>query len=131
MFGTKPFNPILGETFQSKIGETEIYVEQTCHHPPIMNFYIVNPNFKVYGYEQIEANAGANSITASKKGKLFIELSDKTLYKITKPNLILTGTTMGKRLTYFSEELIIQDMVKKIKLKIKSNIYLYNLTYLI
>lgn len=113
MFGLKPFNPILGETFQSKIGDTEIYVEQTSHHPPIWNFYITNPNFKIYGYEQVEANMGANSITASKKGKLFIELPDKTLYKITKPHFVLTGTTMGKRYTYFSEELIVEDMVKK------------------
>jgi hypothetical protein len=112
MFGLKPFNPILGETFQTKIGDTEIYVEQTCHHPPIMNFYIINPNFKVFGYEQVEANTGANSVTASKKGKFFIELSDKTLYKITKPIFTLTGTTMGKRLTYFTEELIVEDMVK-------------------
>jgi hypothetical protein len=114
MFGLKPFNPILGETFQTKIGDTEVYMEQTSHHPPVMNFYIKNPTFKIYGYEQIEANAGANSVTASKKGKLFIELSDKTLYKITKPNLILIGTTMGKRLTYFTEELIVEDLVRKI-----------------
>ena len=111
MHGLKPFNPILGETFQAKIGDTEIYVEQTSHHPPIMNFYIINPNFKIYGYEQIEANASANSVTAMKKGKLFIELSDKTLYRITKPNMVLTGTTMGKRLTYFTEELIFEDLV--------------------
>ena len=117
MQGLKPFNPILGETFQTKIGNTEIYMEQTSHHPPIMNFYILNKNFKVYGYEQIEANAGANSITAIKKGKFFIELFDEnkkaTKYKISKPNLILTGTTIGKRLTYFTEKLIIEDIVRK------------------
>lgn len=37
----KPFNPILGETFQCKINETFLYSEQTCHHPPIMNFYVI------------------------------------------------------------------------------------------
>ena len=113
MFVSKPFNPILGETFQSKIGNTECFLEQTSHHPPIFNFFMVNPNFKIYGYEQIEASAGANSVTATKKGKLFVELSDKTLYRITKPNLILSGTTMGKRLTYYTEELLVEDLVKK------------------
>jgi hypothetical protein len=119
MHGLKPFNPILGETFQTKIGNTNIYLEQTSHHPPILNFYVINDNFKVYGYEQIEANAGINSITAIQKGNFFIELNgknfkkEKTLYKISRPNMIIKGTTIGKRITYFKEELIIEDLVKK------------------
>jgi hypothetical protein len=36
----KPFNPILGETFQCKINDSMFYFEQTCHHPPILNFYV-------------------------------------------------------------------------------------------
>lgn len=36
----KPFNPILGETFQCKILDSHFYMEQTCHHPPILNFYV-------------------------------------------------------------------------------------------
>lgn len=38
----KPFNPILGETFQCKIGNTKMYVEQTSHHPPIYNFLVLS-----------------------------------------------------------------------------------------
>jgi len=38
----KPFNPIWGETFQCKIGNTKFYAEQTSHHPPIFNFYVNN-----------------------------------------------------------------------------------------
>ena len=36
----KPFNPILGETFQCKINDSMFYFEQTSHHPPIFNFYV-------------------------------------------------------------------------------------------
>jgi hypothetical protein len=36
----KPFNPIWGETFQCKIGDCQIYLEQTSHHPPIYHFYV-------------------------------------------------------------------------------------------
>ena len=46
----KPFNPILGETFQAKTGNTEIYIEQTSHHPPILNYYVKNPSFTAFGY---------------------------------------------------------------------------------
>jgi hypothetical protein len=37
----KPFNPIWGETFQCKIGDTHLYMEQTSHHPPIYHFYVI------------------------------------------------------------------------------------------
>jgi hypothetical protein len=36
----KPFNPILGETFQAIIGEYEIVLEQISHHPPITGFQL-------------------------------------------------------------------------------------------
>ena len=38
----KPFNPILGETFQAKINDCLFYLEQCSHHPPIFNFYVNN-----------------------------------------------------------------------------------------
>jgi hypothetical protein len=111
MTGLKPFNPILGETFQTKIGNTEIYLEQTSHHPPILNFYIFNPKFKCFGYEAIEATTGANSVVADRKGKYFICFKDGTLYKLIRPKLRLTGTTIGKRLTNFLDELVVEDLV--------------------
>jgi len=36
----KPFNPILGETFQGKVGNFLIFMEQISHHPPISSLYI-------------------------------------------------------------------------------------------
>jgi len=36
----KPFNPILGETFQGWINGCPIYCEQISHHPPIGSFIL-------------------------------------------------------------------------------------------
>jgi hypothetical protein len=36
----KPFNPIWGETFQAKIGNSDLYMEQSSHHPPVYNFLV-------------------------------------------------------------------------------------------
>jgi hypothetical protein len=37
----KPFNPILGETYQGNFDDgTEVYCEHTSHHPPITNFFM-------------------------------------------------------------------------------------------
>ena len=35
----KPFNPILGETFECSFGGIPVYTEQISHHPPISAFY--------------------------------------------------------------------------------------------
>lgn len=31
----KPFNPILGETYQARLGRYQVALEQISHHPPI------------------------------------------------------------------------------------------------
>jgi hypothetical protein len=37
----KPFNPILGETYQGEFSDgTQIFIEHTSHHPPIANFFV-------------------------------------------------------------------------------------------
>jgi hypothetical protein len=41
----KPFNPILGETYQGEIGGIPVFVEQISHHPPISAFYMRNDKF--------------------------------------------------------------------------------------
>ena len=40
----KPFNPILGETFESVLSDgSRVYVEQISHHPPISAFQLDGP----------------------------------------------------------------------------------------
>jgi hypothetical protein len=36
----KPFNPILGETFQAYLGGIPLSYEQISHHPPISSYYM-------------------------------------------------------------------------------------------
>lgn len=45
----KPFNPVLGETFQGSINGCPIYMEQVSHHPPIASFYFIGRGYKIYG----------------------------------------------------------------------------------
>jgi hypothetical protein len=81
----KPFNPILGETFQGTIGEYEIALEQISHHPPISGIQIWSetvPNSpKINGHFQHEAHTGISAITGYKNGYLDIEFPDG--YKLT------------------------------------------------
>jgi hypothetical protein len=40
----KPFNPILGETWQARLSDgSSIFLEQICHHPPVSAFHMDGP----------------------------------------------------------------------------------------
>ena len=46
--GKKPFNPILGETFQGHYSGDPIYIEQVSHHPPISYLSIYGNKYKAH-----------------------------------------------------------------------------------
>lgn len=75
----KPLNPILGETLQAQFNDgTEVFCEQTSHHPPVSYFLIYGPNknYRYYGYYNYDAKAGLNSLTILNKGKRYVEFPD-------------------------------------------------------
>lgn len=45
----KPFNPILGETYQGVIDGFPVYGEQISHHPPISSLYMIGRGYKIWG----------------------------------------------------------------------------------
>ena len=51
----KPFNPLLGETFQGHFADgTEIYVEHTAHNPPTDHFDVIGQGFRLFGYYELD-----------------------------------------------------------------------------
>ena len=45
----KPFNPILGETYQCWVDNCPVYFEQISHHPPIAAFYMKGRGYTISG----------------------------------------------------------------------------------
>jgi hypothetical protein len=109
--GDKPFNPILGETYQAKIGDNLIYCEQTSHHPPVLNFFIKNPNFISYGYSALEAHASPNKAGATNNGKFYIKTNDGNLYTYIMPDFKLSGLMIGIRYCNYVTPLVVEDTV--------------------
>ncbi len=75
----KPFNPILGETFEARVGEYKIAIEQISHHPPISYFYFWSKNhdkFKAYGSLEYRPVMGANSAGGHAFGPFYVEFED-------------------------------------------------------
>lgn len=67
----KPLNPILGETFQA-MGQdgAMIYMEQTCHHPPVSHFLIEGPNgaYTMKGWSRHSIKMGMQSANLTSHG---------------------------------------------------------------
>lgn len=85
----KPFNPILGETFQGVIGEYEVGVEQICHHPPITAVEMWNPSNpnspKFSAHTEYAANTGMSEIKVVQTGLqqfYFPDTNQKIVMKI-------------------------------------------------
>ena len=112
----KPFNPIIGETFQCKVGSLDAYYEQTVNHPITTNFYIKEDNdyFKMYGYFITDASINVNWGNAMKLGKFYIKFKDDTLFRIRIPTIILKGLTYGDRLYNFINNCLVEDLTNEI-----------------
>jgi hypothetical protein len=99
----KPFNPILGETFQATYDDgSEVYCEQTSHHPPISHFVVEGNGFKMYGSCVPTASVRGNSLKAQETGKYFVEFEDGTKISFELPYIYVNGMWWGERvMNYF------------------------------
>lgn len=58
----KPFNPILGETYQGFIDGCPIFLEQISHHPPISSFLFCGRGYKMHGIIEPKVVFGLNCV---------------------------------------------------------------------
>ena len=75
----KPFNPILGETFQGHFADgTQVYCEHTSHHPPITNFHMhpADNSYDFWGFYEFTGTMGANSLKSGLRGPNNIRFAD-------------------------------------------------------
>ena len=119
----KPFNPIIGETFQCRIGDIDIYIEQTVNHPITLNIYCKekNNNFIIYGYLITDASVYINTLYSTRLGKCFIKFKDGTLYQIRLPPIFLKGLSMGDRIFNYYNKCLVQDLTNKLCAYIEMN----------
>lgn len=52
----KPFNPLLGETFEYQQDGYSLIAEQVSHHPPITALHCEHPCYTYYGDSQVKSN---------------------------------------------------------------------------
>jgi len=110
----KPFNPILGETFQGMIDNCPIYAEQISHHPPITAFQMVGENFTIHGNLEFTATISFNTVKSRKVGFLTTTFKNSNSVIIGQyPSAVMHGTAMGKRTFEFSDKVYLFDIGNK------------------
>lgn len=114
VYGYKPFNPILGETFQCRVqhedgSPLDIYVEQTSHHPPILNFYIKHELFTLDGYRTSKATGSGNSLTATISGSFNVNFNDGTHITFEYGRFVMGGMLVGTRTSNFEGNFVVTD----------------------
>ena len=73
----KPFNPILGETFDLEVpGKYRYHAEQVSHHPPISAYYLVGRGYKKYGTIEPQISFGINKASGFSSNPHYIEYED-------------------------------------------------------
>ena len=108
----KPFNPILGETYQAKFHDgSQICLEQTFHHPPISHWQVfgVEDCYHFFGYGRWDAGLRGNGMKGSTIGPNIVAFKDGSKISFSLPYLWLSGVLWGDRVAEYLGELKIRD----------------------
>jgi hypothetical protein len=108
----KPFNPILGETYEAKMYDgTSIFCEQTTHHPPASNWQVVGPGniYHYHGRGVGSASARGNTLKGYQIGQNVVDFADGTRITWTLPVLCIHGALWGERTQYYEGSIPFKD----------------------
>ncbi|KAA6396698.1 MAG: putative oxysterol binding family protein [Streblomastix strix] len=107
----KPFNPILGETFQATYpGNIKLYMEQVTHHPPASCWMLTDDEtkkrFVFTGTAEYNASFRGNTIHARQFGPQQISFADGTHIEWSWPTLTMVGYIYGGRFSNYKGTII-------------------------
>ena len=120
----KSLNPMLGETYQCEWEDgSKMYLEHTCHTPPISHFYIKSSNnlFRVSGYVDMEMGGImkamlTNTMQIIPKGRITVYLPEtEQTIDFQFPKITMGGALWGERYMYFSDHMKFEDRGNNLK----------------
>jgi hypothetical protein len=97
----KPFNPVLGETYQATFEDgTRIHAEQASHHPPITCWQVFGPEdcYHFYGFGEWSASFRGNSVKGHQAGPNIINFADGGSITYSLPEAHVGGILFGDRI---------------------------------
>ncbi|XP_034946914.1 oxysterol-binding protein-related protein 2 [Chelonus insularis] len=93
----KPFNPLLGETYELEREDFRILCEQVSHHPPVSAFHSDSEDFIFHGSIHPKLKFWGKNIEIHPKGVVTVELPKwKEAYTWQNVNCILHNVLVGQ-----------------------------------
>ena len=120
----KPFNPILGETFQGYWPDgTKIYIEHISHHPPI-SYFLVEHVDGLYTYEGSYTYTAklvrlGNAVRGRQVGMNRIHFKDGSTIEYEFPFLKINGLMINKRTIQWEGSILFKDERNGIECELK------------
>ncbi|KAG7396422.1 hypothetical protein PHYBOEH_002290 [Phytophthora boehmeriae] len=97
----KPFNPILGETYEATYPDsTQIFMEHISHHPVKSAFTVTGPKglYQMSGVFEFESVTSRSSLLNYQIGAVNLTFHDGAVIKFTMPQIKMSGILFGDRM---------------------------------
>ena len=78
----KPFNPIVGETYQGFIDGCPVSAQQLSHHPPITYNHFKGRGYNIYGCMEPKISLGLNFLSIGLQAGLWLTIGSDLIGKI-------------------------------------------------
>ncbi len=93
---TKPFNPLLGETFEMKTDQFEYLAEQVSHHPPVAACYCRGKNYTFYTCQKTNTSFNGKMLKILNQYRVYVHLDkfDET-FELVMPVISVHNLVIG------------------------------------
>lgn len=106
----KPFNSLLGETYEYIENDLRMIVEQVSHHPPVCAFYCTCDDFILEGFFHMAIKFSYKGLSATPAGDLIMTLKrTNERFVITRPISSLHNYIVGKMYIWNSGDMIVRN----------------------
>lgn len=93
----KPFNPVLGETFELEYESAKVISEQVSHHPPVTAIFSDHPNYTFAGNTQMKTSFKGTYLQLHPAGTIHVYLKSwDEHYTFIKPMTSVHNLIIGK-----------------------------------
>lgn len=115
----KPFNPILGETYEIVQPNCRFFSEQVSHHPPLSAFHQEGPGYYTYGNTNVKNHFRGSSLEFKAVGVQHMFLTEsKEHIVIKRPDNSANNLIIGTLYVDVHGKMEITNLTKNIKVEL-------------
>lgn len=106
---TKPFNPLLGETYELVTDEFQFISEQVSHHPPITAWHCEahDKSYQIWSQFEVETKFNGQFLCFTQKYPTYVQIGNE-VFKIKTPTLSAHNLIMASPYLDIGDDALVQ-----------------------